>query len=465
MGRGLRVRLGLGVRLGVGFFGDLGLLVAVRVSMGALLLMIFCGLGGDVSGQVRDQGSGQEAGQMAGQMAGQLAGQTDAWLPATDAVEFSGYLQGSLFRIRSTYPEPLGQKRWMEARVLYRARLSWDITPNLSLQSESRTRLFAGDLVNELPGYASAADDDPGWVDLSTVWTEHPRWFLISDIDRLYGEWDRGGWNVRVGRQRVNWGMGQISQPHDLFNLYSFYDLDYPERPGSDAVRVRRFVGEQSRVEVAFRPGVKRDDAVAAMLVGTTWRHTDWQLIAGVYRKRLAMGLGWATDVRGIGLKGESMVFGKSGQREVPDLTDVTGSSDISEIPGKTDDSVNVVLALSAEYMFDSGLFWIAEFLYNKDGERDRFQVLGSLPAPDNPSFTRTQWTSVWSYPFTMVMSGALSAGWYPGEEAVYVSPSMSFSVSNRVDWQVAGQFFAGAEGSIFEDAGSVLFTALRWYY
>lgn len=374
-----------------------------------------------------------------------------------DNMEFSGYLQGSLFRIRSTFPEPLGQKRWTEGRLLYRARLAVDITPNLTLQVESRTRIFAGDLVKELPGYASALGDDPGWVDLSTVWTERTNWFMISDLDRLFAEWDRGDWNVRVGRQRINWGMGLISQPHDLFNLYSFYDLDYPERPGSDAVRVRRFVGSQSRVEVAFRPGVDREDAVAAVLFGTTWRHTDWQVTGGVYRERLAAGVGMATDVKGVGMKAESMFYwGTAG---------VAGPGGLVDFRDGSGDDFNAVIALSAEYMFDSGVFWVAEFLFNQDGKREEFQVLSSIPAPDNPSFTQTQWTSVWSYPFTMVLSGSLSAGWYPGENAVYVSPGVSFSLSNRADWQVAGQFFAGAEGSIFEDAGSVLFTALRWYY
>ena len=97
----------------------------------------------------------------------------------------------------------------------------------------------------------------------------------------------------------MNWGVNLISNPNDLFNQYSFYDFDYPERPGSDAVRVQRFLGFNSRMEVAVRPASDLEQSVAAFLYAFGARGYDIQLMGGYYRERFVAGAGFAGDFRG----------------------------------------------------------------------------------------------------------------------------------------------------------------------
>ena len=77
--------------------------------------------------------------------------------------------------------------------------------------------------------------------------------FLNTTIDRLWVDFNYGKLQVRAGRQRINWGQTLIWNPNDIFNAYSFFDFDYIERPGSDAVRVQYYPGSSSSVEAAVK--------------------------------------------------------------------------------------------------------------------------------------------------------------------------------------------------------------------
>jgi len=202
----------------------------------------------------------------------------DGW--TGDNLHVRGYVQGMPLRISADLPEPIGDGSWMEYRLQNRLNVRWTPSTHVTFHWQMRTRLFAGDLVGdindwavEIPGfprYAEAIDVDDGLVNLSWLIADYDRWLLHYIPDRLYMEWNRGDWNVRLGRQRVNWGVNMITNPNDIFNIYSFYDFDYPERPGSDAIRIQRFLGFSSRMELAVSPDRDLENSVAAMFIHST---------------------------------------------------------------------------------------------------------------------------------------------------------------------------------------------------
>jgi hypothetical protein len=361
-------------------------------------------------------------------------------------VDARGYIQAMPVRIQFDMPEPFGSMTYREYRLQHRLNVRWHAAPTLNLNWEMRTRLFAGDLVKQIPGYAAAIDDDPGLVDLSWMIAERDDWLLHYMPDRLFAEWVTPGWSVRAGRQRVNWGINMVTNPNDLFNIYSFYDFDYPERPGTDAIRVQRFLGFASRLEVAVSPARDMERSVAAALYSFNTRGYDVQLLAGYYQNRLAAGGGWAGNVGQAGFKGE-MTFFSAGE--------TVGVSH----------PANFVAAVSGDYMFGSGVFVVAEGLYNHRGGRDRFAVIGADFAAHNPSISRYQLTGTASYAFHPLVDGSLAAGFYPEERAVFVSPSLTLSVAESLDLRVLGQIFAGPDESVFGGNVSVLTASLRWSY
>lgn len=345
-----------------------------------------------------------------------------------------GYVQFTPVHVSAALPEPVGKGRWMEYRLQKRLNLRWDATPDLAFHWQMRTRLFAGDLIRDIPGYADGIDSDAGLVNLSWMIQTQDRWLLHYIPDRLYGEWDHGDWNIRLGRQRVNWGVNLITNPNDLFNIYSFYDFDYPERPGSDALRIQRFLGFGSRLELAASPARDLENSVAAVLYAFNAGGHDVQLIGGYYRERLATGVGWAGDVGGAGFKGELMHFA--------DLETTDGNR-----------SASTVAAVSVDYMFPNRLFLVAEALYNRDGGQDGFGLLADRFTPDNPSLSRWQFTAQASYPLHELLDGTLTAMVYPDKEAFFLSPALTWSALTNLDVQLLGQFFLGGTDPVLSDA------------
>src|SRR5690606_1804413 len=152
--------------------------------------------------------------------------------------------------------------------------------------------------------------------------------------DRLYAEWNSSDWSVQIGRQRINWGINTVTNPNDLFNIYSFYDFDYPQRPGSDAIRIRHFTRTLSRREAAGSPSRDSRNSTAALLYGFNRNGYDIQLIGGLYREMIAAGGGWAGSIGQTGFKGEVMGF-----------------VELRDRPGRGN---NLITAISADHMFSN---------------------------------------------------------------------------------------------------------------
>lgn len=363
---------------------------------------------------------------------------------ATD-LSIGGYTQANPVHIRAELPPPLGESIFWEYRLQNRLNLRWNATSHLDFHWQMRNRFFAGDLVQEFPFYANQIDTDEGIVNLSWMVTEQDDWFVHHIPDRLYTEWDRGNWNIRIGRQRINWGINTITNPNDLFNIYSFYDFDYPERPGSDAVRIQYFRGFGSRAELALRTAEDLQNSIAAGLYAFNAYNFDFQVIGGYYRERATLGGGWASDVSGIGFKGETMFY--------------------ADIDADNDRETNFIASASADYMFRGGFYGMMELLYNHEGGRETFLLMTETLTPDNPSFSRYQITTRGRYPFHTLVNGSLSLLYYPDESTVFVSPQVTWSVLQDMDFILLGQFFVGSDDSVFGTAGNLGTATLKYHF
>jgi len=364
----------------------------------------------------------------------------------SDQFEASGYLQGMPVRIAVELPEPFGEETFWEYRIQNRLNFRWYASSQVTVNAQVRTRFFSGDLVKDIPGYASAIDRDDGLVNLSWLIVDEDSWLLHTIPDRLNVEWNSSDWRVTLGRQRINWGINTVSNPNDLFNIYSFYDFDYPERPGSDAIRIQHFLDWASRVELAISPASDIRESVAALMYASNMRGYDFQFIGGYYYNRLALGGGWAGSIRESGFKGEVMVF-----------TDLETTSNSQ--------GTNIVIGVSGDHMFDNSLFLIVEGLYNQVGGREDFMLFGTELSADNPSFSRYQLMSQASYPFSPIWNGSFAVIWYPDEEAVFLSPSVTYSLHQNIDLNLLSQLFVGSSDSIFGSAGSVMMASLKWNF
>ncbi len=330
-----------------------------------------------------------------------------------------------------------------------RLNLAFDISSNLKFVAQGRNRLLYNNMLNDFPFLGEMLTNDDGLLNLSWTWLSHSCWLGNSTVDRLNFDWHVEKMRVTIGRQRINWGINMVSNPNDLFNTYSFFDFDYPERPGADAIRIQYFTGVLSRFELAYKPASTARQTVCAMLYSFNTGGFDLQAIAGYYKHRATLGLGWAGNIGQAGVKGEATYFHHLGTP--------IGNHKVGTL----------VAALGLDYMFSTATMVVAEFLYNGGytGTDNGTLFLGQPLQPDNLMISRYAATVVASQTFSPLWSGGISLMAMPDNECAFISPNLKFSLATNLDVDFVGQLLLASGDSPFYQAGSSWFLSVRYSF
>ncbi len=191
-------------------------------------------------------------------------------------------------------------KQWLTDNLIHnRLNFKWYINDNFTFKADLRTRILFGEStkLNTTfnPDFAKDLNDASNdFFTLSWLTIDKNPIIMHSVLDRLYMEWVQGNWEVRLGRQRINWGISTVWNPNDVFNAFSYTDFDYEERPGSDALRIKYYTGYAGSLELAVKAFDDIDEAVAAALWKFNQWNYDFQILAGVVNQNIALGGGWA---------------------------------------------------------------------------------------------------------------------------------------------------------------------------
>jgi hypothetical protein len=362
-------------------------------------------------------------------------------------VNLNGYLK-ELFMIY--YPEtaiPGTDVNYLTSDIIHnRLNFKWYTTKKLTTVVEMRNRLMMGN-INQVPYYQEMVDVDYGLMDLSWIPAEGNGWFLHSMADRAYFDYSSGKLQVRAGRQRINWSVNFIWNPNDIFNSFSYFDIDYEERAGTDALRVQYYTGATSSAEMVYKPGHDSiKTAVAGIYRLSKWDY-DFQFIGGQAGGDWVMGCGWAGDIQGAGFRGE-----------------------LTHFEPTTDDSERATVAsVSADYSFSDS--WYIQFstLYNSTGKIGK---AGGANLFFNPDMTakhlsegRYELFGQVSRPITPLFSGSLSGIVNPSDGSFYVGPTLTYSLLNNLEIMLAGQLFFGNSGTEYGDIGQVAIGRLKWSF
>lgn len=116
-------------------------------------------------------------------------------------------------------------------------------------------------------------------------------------IERFYLDSYFEKFDLRIGRQAVNWGSAQIWNPTDLFREVFLTDY-WAERAGINAAKVYVPLPENSSLTAVAATGdTSGKDNRYGLKLGTTWKETD--LAAVFMDDTVADRLVWGVDVRG----------------------------------------------------------------------------------------------------------------------------------------------------------------------
>ncbi|MFY0652647.1 MAG: hypothetical protein JXQ96_11465 [Cyclobacteriaceae bacterium] len=364
--------------------------------------------------------------------------------------EIKGYLKNM------TSVTQASQRSFVENLVHNRLNFIYYANDNLTFYGELRNRIFVGDFVSEIPSYSRLIDNNNDYFDLSANLIDNRSLVFNTMIDRAYMQWNKNDWEIKLGRQRVNWGVNLAWNPNDWFNAYSFFDFDYEERRGSDAIRVNYYTGAASSVEVAVKMADSMDEFVGAAL----WKINKWnydiQFQSGVANGDLALGLGWAGNLGMAGFKGE-----------------VTYLNPIESTRVNAGYDQMLLASISVDYSFKSSLYFNGSILYHSENSVDPLIGLNAIGNSTMENFTMRNLTNYrWSsflqsaFQFSPLITGSVSVMAFPGTNALFLNPGFSYSLSQNVDLGVFGQVFFDEEilGSYAAIQKSV-FVRLKWSF
>jgi hypothetical protein len=270
-----------------------------------------------------------------------------------------------------------------------------------------------------------------------------------TTIDRIYLDYITGKFQARVGRQRINWSQNLIWNPNDVFNAYSYFDFDYEERPGTDAVKLQYYTGFTSYGEFVYQFG----DSIGDMSFAGLYKFNKWnydiQFLGGFVKNNWVLGAGWSGNIRGAAFRGEATYFYND--------------------EGNQADKHQVVASISGDYTFENQLYAQIGMIYNSLGKTKniRFEegfFFGGTSAK-NLTPSRMELFGQISYPITPLINGNFATIVNPYDGSYFFGPGITFSVQKNLELLLFAQFFRGKNGTEYGDIGQLLYWRLRWSF
>ena len=355
-----------------------------------------------------------------------------------DKISFSGYLRymnsSSVINSDSTIKDNL---------IHNRLRIKLDLNSRFNAVVEMRNRAFFGQATKINPNLGNILNNDMGELDLSFVPYDQKELVIHSIFDRAYIKYSSDKWELRIGRQRINWGVNLAWNPNDLFNAYSLIDFDYQERLGVDALRLQYYIGEMSTIEISAQPGMNIDESIFAGLWKFNLNGSDFQFLFGNYYEDVAIGFGLATNIKNAGVTIESTYFNPKNN-------------------SKTSEGLST--SFSVDYSTKSGIYFNSSFLFNSLGSTKKStddnlfgSFLTDISAKRLMPSKLTYFTQV-SGNFTPAINGSMTIFHMKGEEMLLIMPSITYELKENLDTMLLAQLIYNQIESNFNSMGVGIF-------
>jgi hypothetical protein len=338
-------------------------------------------------------------------------------------------------------------QKWITSNELHnRLNFKWNISKNFTFCLEERNRFYWGELNTVNPQYNDFIAYDNGLVNMSWNVFDGKSYVLNAAIDRVWLDYTRNNFQFTAGRQRINWSQTYVWNPNDIFNTYSYFDFDYEEKPGSDAVRLQFFTSPSSKAEIAVKADKDKKITAAGLYRFNRWRY-DFQGLAGVYTQSdLVLGLGWAGQIAGGGFKGEMSCF-----QPLKHFGDTTGV---------------FLSSVEYDYTFRNSIFLQFEGFYNSNFVNSSNilvnQFSPGLLNAKNPFLNGFSIFGNISYPVTPLINLSLAGIFNPSNKMVFVIPTLTFSLMNNLDLSVIAQSFQSYDPALYGSLQTSVFVRLK---
>jgi hypothetical protein len=379
----------------------------------------------------------------------------------TEKTELNGYLSGMPYYMWSK------EDNFSQLQFHNRLNFTWYPTSNFTASVQFRNQLIYGDFV-EMGNYKNGLVSENYFVPLTLQQKFGDKGLLSISADRLWGGYTKGNIDIKLGRQRINWGQTFAWNPNDIFNTYNFFDFDYAERPGADAVRIQYYTGSTSQLDIAAKVDSSSNITTAALFRFNQW-NSDFQIIGGYYsqpysdsantdksQSDFVAGLGFTTDMKGISLRSE-MTY----------LNPTKESAYQHEL---------FLMSIGLDYSFTNNLFFGVEFYYasrvNVPTSADFISFYSGPLTIKNLTFTRYNFFAQASYPVTPLINASLSGMLFTDDflQGYYLGPTIDFSLLDNLGLSAVVQYFSFSVdnpmgGGSVTNNNTLGFLRLKWNF
>ena len=327
-----------------------------------------------------------------------------------------------------------------------RINIKWKPSERITTATELRNRFYWGEEVKMNPDFASLLRNDNEKANLQKAWIKTKSLVLHTNVERLYFDYHDTEMNIRIGRQRINWGIATTWNPNDIFNVYNFLDFDYEERPGADGGKFQYIFSPSFKAELAYAHTGKKEDAdVAALRYSFNKWNYDMQFITGWYNAHPTFGAGWAGYIKDAGFKGETQYFIRT-----------------------KDSSDHFNMSLEGDYMFKKGWYINLGFLYNNHGLYKPVNEWDSINLKFTPeTLMPTKWNTIITIAkeITPLFNANMSVLYAPGANLLIVFPTLQYNLATNLDINLVWQSFFAELSNQFEAVNHRSFLRIKWSF
>lgn len=325
-----------------------------------------------------------------------------------------------------------------------RINFKWKPSDHFNFISEFRNRIFFGEQIKMTPNFAKGLRNQSEMVNLQKAWINKNQFIFHTNVERLYTDLIQTKWNLRIGRQRINWGIGTTWNPNDIFNTYNFLDIDYEERPGTDAVKLELNTTDFSNLSFVYNQSANKKIITAAKYYFNKWNY-DFQFIMGSYYGNATIGGGWAGSIKDAGFKGEVQYYFNN-----------------------LKDSNQLNMVIDFDYMFNKGWYASIGALYNSNGvhtEIENWEKINLNVSARNLMPTRFSTITTFKKEISLVSSIGVSLVYAPIVNLFIGMPNFSYNIYNAFDLDLIGQLYYLKQNTTFKKMTTIGFIRLRYSF
>lgn len=361
-------------------------------------------------------------------------------------LDFKGYIKD----IQNVFiPKPDSTPWFSDNTFENRLELKYYPKSWLTADIQVRNRFMYGDFVKNIPNYRSYIDQHMGYFDLSALWGNNKSFIASSEIDRMNIAMTLGKWQITLGRQRVNWGIDLIWNPNDIFNTYSYFNFEYAERPGADAINIKYYTGALSFAEVVYQLEADFDKSSFAGLYRFNTHGYDIQMLTGKMKEDFVVGFGWSGNIGKAAFRGETSYF-----HPYKTFSDSTGV---------------LVSSISMDFSFTNTLYIQGGFLFNSGGAIKNISSIDlfsqQATSPKTLSKGKYNLFAQASGQLTPLIAPGFAIMFNPSDYSAFVSPSVTISIAQNFDLSATGMLFLGNRNTEYENIGQIVYLKFKWSF